>query len=444
MGLAARQPVEPFKSKRRAADGDGWAFSRSTDGHLLTLQAQPIDIAGTLTQLIEAGGSDLCLKVGNRPLIRVDGELRWLDSEHPELGPADTMEVLHSVLPDARIKEFETLHEIDFAYSVPDVARFRVNAYVQRGSVSMVFRVVPDVIRSLSELGLPDVISKLADEQRGIILVTGTTGCGKSTTLAAMIEHINETAFKHIITIEDPIEYLHRDRKSAIDQREVGTDTDTFAIALRRVMRQDPDVILIGEMRDETTVHAALSAAETGHLVLSTVHTLDAPEAINRILGFFPPTQHQQTRAMLAGTLKGIISQRLVPRADGQGRVAITEILTMTGRVHDLIMDPKRGSELTDVIQDGGYYGMQSFDQALYAALRSGDVAMEDAMLFATRPHDLKLLLGAEGHLHTSMEDLGAKKVQPPRTGNAKPAAPAQRQAGAVPSVAPSSGAVAL
>src|ERR1039458_2674871 len=237
--------------------------------------AQPLDIADKLTQLVEAGGSDLCLKVGNRPLIRVDGELRWLDSTAPELAPADTMEVLHSVLPDVRMKEFETLHEIDFAYSVQNVARFRVNAYVQRGSVSMVFRVVPYAIRSLSELGMPDAIRTLAEEERGIILVTGTTGCGKSTTLAAMIEHINETAFKHIITIEDPIEYLHRDRRSAIDQREVGTDTDSFEIALRRVMRQDPDVILIGEMRDRTTVHTALAAAETGHLLLSTVTTLD-------------------------------------------------------------------------------------------------------------------------------------------------------------------------
>jgi twitching motility protein PilT len=405
--------------------------------------AQPLDIADTLTQLVEAGGSDLCLKVGNRPLIRVDGELRWLDSTAPELASADTMEVLHSILPDARMKEFETLHEIDFAHSVQNVARFRVNAYVQRGSVSMVFRVVPYAIRSLSELGMPDVIRKLAEEERGIILVTGTTGCGKSTTLAAMIEHINETAFKHIITIEDPIEYLHHDRRSAIDQREVGTDTDSFEIALRRVMRQDPDVILIGEMRDQTTVHTALAAAETGHLVLSTVHTLDAPEAINRILDFFPPNQHQQTRAMLAGTIKGIISQRLVPRADGRGRVAITEILTMTGRVHDMIMDPKRGGELTDVIQEGAYYGMQTFDQALYAALRSGDVSMDDAVHFATRPHDLKLLVGAEGHLHTSMEDLGKRKVGPTQGGPAaKPAAAAQEQGRPVPPTGPPASAV--
>ena len=365
-----------------------------------------LDIAGLLAQLVELGGSDLCLKVGNRPLIRIDGKLRWLDDTAVALGPKDTLDVLHAVLPDARVKEFEKQHELDFAYSVQQLARFRVNAYMQRGCVSMVFRVVPYAIRSLSDLGMPDVVRELAEQERGIILVTGTTGCGKSTTLAAIIEHINETAFKHVVTVEDPIEYLHSDRQSAIDQREVGSDTDSFETALRRVMRQDPDVILIGEMRDETTVRTALAAAETGHLVLSTVHTLDAPETINRILDFFPPAQHLQARAMLAGTLKAIISQRLVPRADGKGRIAIAEILTMTGRVHDLIIDPERTAKLTDVIQEGAYYGMQTFDQALYKALQDGDVSMEDALRYATRPHDLKILVGAQGHLHTTMEDV--------------------------------------
>jgi twitching motility protein PilT len=376
--------------------------------------SQPFDLTEALSLLISLGGSDLCVKAGNRPLARVDGELRWLDPEARKLGPEDTMEVLHSVLPDARVKEFETLHEIDFAYSIPKLGRFRVNGYLQRGAVSMVFRLVPHAIRSLEELGLPDVIRSLAEEERGVILVTGTTGCGKSTTLAAMIEHINETAFKHIVTIEDPIEYLHSDRRSAIDQRELGSDTDSFEIALRRVLRQDPDVILIGEMRDETTVRTALAAAETGHLVLSTVHAMDAPETISRILDFFPPAQQQQARAMLAGTIRAIISQRLVPRAGGQGRIAIAEILTMTGRVHDLILDAQRTGELTDVIAEGAYYGMQTFDQALYAALRAGIVSMDDALHFATRPHDLKLLVGAEGHLHTSMEDVALQSSQPP------------------------------
>ena len=375
---------------------------------------QPFDLIQALTQVIELDGSDLCVKAGNRPLVRIDGELRWLDPKARRLGPQDTIEVLHSVLPDARVQEFETLHEIDFAYSVPNLGRFRVNGYMQRGAVSMVFRLVPHAIRSLEELGLPDVIRRLAEEERGVILLTGTTGCGKSTTLAAMIEHINETAFKHIVTIEDPIEYLHSDKCSAIDQRELGSDTDSFEIALRRVLRQDPDVILIGEMRDETTVRTALAAAETGHLVLSTVHAMDAPETISRILDFFSPSQQQQARAMLAGTIKAIISQRLVPRAGGEGRIAIAEILTMTGRVHDLILDQQRTGELTDVIAEGGYYGMQTFDQALYTALRAGTVSMKDALHFATRPHDLKLLVGAEGHLHTSMEDLAQQSSQPP------------------------------
>ena len=375
---------------------------------------QPFDLTGALTRVVELGGSDLCVKAGNRPLVRIDGELRWLDATARRLGPQDTIEVLHSVLPDARVQEFETLHEIDFAYSVPSLGRFRVNGYMQRGAVSMVFRLVPHAIRSLTELGLPDVIRSLAEEERGVILVTGTTGCGKSTTLAAMIEHINETAFKHIVTIEDPIEYLHSDKRSAIEQRELGSDTDSFEIALRRVLRQDPDVILIGEMRDETTVRTALAAAETGHLVLSTVHAMDGPETISRILDFFSPAQQQQARAMLAGTIKAIISQRLVPRAGGEGRIAIAEILTMTGRVHDLILDQQRTGELTDVIAEGGYYGMQTFDQALYAALRAGTVSMDDALHFATRPHDLKLLVGAEGHLHTSMEDLAQQSSQPP------------------------------
>ena len=369
-------------------------------------------VTEALAALVAAGGSDLCVKVGNRPLIRVDGKLRWLDADAPVLDATDTREMLHQVLPEARIKEFEADHEVDFAYSIPNLARFRVNAYQQRGSVSIAFRVVPYAIRSLAELGLPDVVRRLAEEERGIILVTGTTGSGKSTTLAAMIEHINETAFKHIVTIEDPIEFLHRDRCSAIDQREVGSDTASFDAALRRVLRQDPDVILIGEMRDEMTVRTALSAAETGHLVLSTVHTLDAPETINRLLDFFPPAQHSQVRAMLAGTLKGIISQRLVPRADSSGRIAILEILTMSGRVHDMVLDPQHTGELPDVIEQGGYYGMQTFDQALYAAVQAGEVALEDALRHASRPHDLKLLIDTQGRLHTTMDDV-ARREEP-------------------------------
>jgi len=269
-----------------------------------------------------------------------------------------------------------------------------------------VARAIPFSIRTIEQLNLPPVIRSLAEEERGIVLLTGTTGSGKSTTLAAMIDHMNQTVAKHVVTIEDPIEYLHPDRKSVINQREVGLDTESFKRALRRVLRQDPDVILIGEMRDEETVQTALSAAETGHLVLSTVHTVDATESINRMLDFFPPHQHQQARAMIAGTLKGVVSQRLIPSADGGGRVAVCEILVMTGRVKDMIMDSTQTGRLHEVIQEGEYYGMQTFDQALLGHLQAGRISMEEALKAATHPHDFKLLVAAEGRRSTSMADV--------------------------------------
>jgi twitching motility protein PilT len=250
------------------------------------------------------------------------------------------------------------------------------------------------------------VISRLANEHRGIILVTGTTGSGKSTTLAAMIDQMNRTSSRNIVTIEDPIEFLHRDQMSIIHQREVGFDTGSFAKALRRVLRQDPDVILIGEMRDEETVHTALSAAETGHLVLSTLHTIDAVETVNRIVDFFPPHQHQQVRAMLAGTLKGVISQRLVPTVDHSGRVAACEVLTMTGRVRDMIMDPNETGKLGEVIGEGGYYGMTTFDQSLFTHYTDGSISLEQALDASTHPHDFKLLVASEGHRSTSVSHL--------------------------------------
>jgi twitching motility protein PilT len=294
-----------------------------------------------------------------------------------------------------KVAEFESENEVDFSYAVEGLGRFRVNAFRQRGSVSIVMRAIPVVIKSVDELGLPEVVTSLAEEERGILLLTGTTGSGKSTTLAAMLDHMNRSMHKHIVTIEDPIEFLHRDRNSIINQREVGADTASFKRALRRVLRQDPDTILIGEMRDEETVHTALSAAETGHLVLSTLHTVDASETINRIIDFFPPHQQQQARAMIAGTLKGIVSQRLVPTADGNGRVACCEILVMTGRVHDMILDPKLTGQLPEVIAEGSYYGMQTFDQHLLQHLHAGRVTMEDAMRVATSPHDFKLMVAA-------------------------------------------------
>ena len=296
-----------------------------------------------------------------------------------------------------KLAEFEAEHEVDFSYALEGLGRFRVNAFRQKGFVSLVMRAIPVNIKSIDELELPPVIRRLAEEERGIILLTGTTGSGKSTTLAAMIDHMNRTMQKHIVTIEDPIEFLHPDRRSIINQREVGQDTASFKRALRRVLRQDPDVILVGEMRDEETVHTALSAAETGHLVLSTLHTVDASESINRIIDFFPSHQQVQARAMIAGTLKGIVSQRLVPTADGNGRVATAEILVMTGRVRDMITDPKLTGQLPEVIAEGSYYGMQTFDQHLMQHLQAGRITMESAMHVATSPHDFKLMVHAAG-----------------------------------------------
>ena len=378
----------------------------AANGRWKGVNERTFDFAAPLHALLDAGGSDLHLKAGNRPLIRVHGLLRDVDPEAHLLEPHETEEALHQLIPNSRITEFEERHEADFAYSVPGLARFRVNAFKQRGAISLIFRVVPSSVPSVADLGLPETITSLADEHRGIVLVTGSTGSGKSTTLAAMVDHINRTYRKHIVTIEDPIEYMHSDLKSSIDQREVGLDTDSFRTALMHVMRQDPDVILVGEMRDQETARAALSAAETGHLVLSTLHTLDAPETVNRIIDLFEGNERQQVRAMLAGTLKGIVSQRLVPAAHGESRVAICEILRMTGRAHDLIVDPEETGALTDVIAEGEYYGMQTFDQALYKAITAGTVKMSDALRIASRPHDLELLVGSGGHTATNIDDV--------------------------------------
>jgi twitching motility protein PilT len=369
------------------------------------------DIDNALCTLVALGGSDLHLKIGVPPLTRVDGELRSIEGADA-LTPVDTETAVRTMLTDpAKLKELADEHEVDFSYSISGVARFRVNAFRQRGSLSLVCRAIPHKIRTVSDLMLPPVVTELAEEERGIILLTGTTGSGKSTTLAAMIDHINTTYAKHVVTIEDPIEFLHVDKRSIINQREVGMDTLSFKRALRRVLRQDPDVILIGEMRDEETVHTALSAAETGHLVLSTVHTVDAAETVNRIIDFFPPHMHQQVRAMLAGTLKGVISQRLVPATDG-GRVATCEILRMTGRVRDMIMDPLQTGRLTEVVGEGAYYGMQTFDQALFDHVKAGRVDVEHALRAATSPHDFKLLLAADGRRGTTMDDVAQAERQ--------------------------------
>jgi twitching motility protein PilT len=368
------------------------------------------DIDAALMKVIETDGSDLHLKVPARPVIRRHGRLEAIADAEP-LRPEDTERTLFHILTDeAKLESFRTEREVDFSYSMPGVARFRVNAFVQRGSVSIVCRAIPFQIKTAQELLLPPVIDEIADEERGLILLTGTTGSGKSTTLAAMINHINTIYAKHIVTIEDPVEFLHRDKTSIINQREVGEDTASFARALRRVLRQDPDVILIGEMRDEETVRTALSAAETGHLVLSTIHTVDAAESVNRIIDFFPQAEQRQARSMLAGTLKAVVSQRLVPTPDKHGRVATCEILRMTGRVRDMILNPSETGRLPEVISEGAYYGMQTFDQALLAHTQAGRVAMDDALKAATSPHDFKLLVSSDGQRHTSVESVFGKE----------------------------------
>jgi twitching motility protein PilT len=376
------------------------------------------DVKAALRELVEKGGSDLHLKVSSAPLYRVNGELT-LDEAVAPLTAEDTESALKTLLSDeTKLGEFAHEHEVDFSYEISGVARYRINAFQQRGVVSMACRAIPHKISTIEELSLPPVVSELAEEERGIVLLTGTTGSGKSMTLAAMIDHMNYTMSKHIVTIEDPIEFVHADKRCVINQREVGMDTASFKRALRRVLRQDPDVILVGEMRDEETVQTALSAAETGHLVLSTIHTVDATESINRMLDFFPPHQHQQARSMIAGTVKGVISQRLVPGADG-GRVAVCEILRMTGRVRDMIIDPDQTGKLVEVITSGGYYGMQTFDQALFGHVKAGRVTFEDAMRVASSPHDFKLLMQSDGRRGTTMEDVASAEAN--RQADSKP-----------------------
>jgi twitching motility protein PilT len=363
------------------------------------------DLHQALQYLSDKEGSDLHVKVGSPPMVRISGELEPLP-DIPTLTPADTEDALHEILKNpARVQELEDEGEVDFASAIPGLARFRINAFRQRGSISFVCRRIPYGITTIGELGLPDAVRATAEEPRGIVLVTGTTGSGKSTTLAAMVDHVNTTQPRHIVTIEDPIEFLHSDKRSVINQREVGSDTASFGRALRRVLRQDPDIILIGEMRDEETVRTALSAAETGHLVLSTLHTADASETVNRVIDFFPPHEHRQVRAMLAATLRGVISQRLVP-AIGGGRVAALEILRTTGRVRDAIIDPNQTGHLAQIIAEGAYYGMQTFDQALFGQFKEGNITREEALAMASSPQDFKLLLAAEGRVGTSMQDL--------------------------------------
>ena len=347
-----------------------------------------------LEELVGGHGSDLHVKVGSPPMVRMPQGLERLDRD--PLTAIETQAIAEGIIPEDRKATFVEKGEVDFAYSVPNVGRFRANVFRQRNSISMVLRKLRFGGPSFEEVGLPDAIRTIADEHRGLILVTGPTGSGKTTTLAAMIDYINKTKPVHIVTIEDPIEVLHKDHTASINQREVGLDTADFLSALRAALRQDPDVILIGEMRDTETVRAALAAAETGHLVMSTLHTQDATETVNRVIDFFPPYQQQQVRLALAGTLRGIICQRLVPTVDG-GRTPALEVLINTGRVAERIVDEEKTSEIKDVVAEGAFYGMVTCDQCLLRFVQDGRISVEDAMQAVSSRHDFELALQQAG-----------------------------------------------
>jgi len=352
--------------------------------------ASAYDYRGILQQMVQRGASDLHLKVGRPPTLRINGDLVPLDL--PATRADDLRSIAEQTMTARNMKEFAELKECDFALGVPGVGRFRVNAYQQRGTIAYAFRVVPFQARTIAELNLPAVCERIATAPRGLVLVTGVTGSGKSTALAAMIQHINLHRCANIITIEDPIEFLHRDGKSHINQREVGTDTTTFAQALRRVLRQDPDVILVGEIRDLETLDTALQAADTGHLVFSTLHTTDATQTINRILSFYPPHQQGEVRFMLSSALNAIVSLRLVPRADGAGRVPAAEVLINTPAVRDHIRDTAKALDIPELIREGTVqYGMQSFDQSLMHWYSNRVISYESALFHATSPSEFAL-----------------------------------------------------
>ena len=340
---------------------------------------------------VEHGASDLHLKVGTYPMMRVRGTLTPA-TEDKRLDHEDMVAMAAAVLPTSHREKFKEHHEVDLAYSVSGLGRFRCNAFQQRGTIGMIFRVIPMKVATVDDLALPKVLKKIAAEERGLVLVTGTTGSGKSTTLAALIDEINSTKTSHIMTVEDPIEYLHRDNRSIVNQREIGVDTNSFTQALRSALRQDPDVILVGEMRDFETIETALLAAETGHLVFSTLHTLDATETINRIIAVFPPHQQKQIRIQLASVLKAVISQRLMPKIDGRGRVPAVEVLISTAFIRDCIMDKEKTHLIHGAIAQGtSQYGMQTFDQSIFSLYEQGLVAYEEALRWASNVDDFKL-----------------------------------------------------
>ena len=373
-----------------------------------------MDITELLTAAVQADASDLHLKSGIYPMMRVHGELCPI-VEDRRLDSATLDAMAAELLPAALESRLAREHEVDFAYSVAGLGRFRCNIFRQRGTIAMALRVIPMQVSSIEDLELPGVLKTIAEAERGLILLTGTTGSGKSTTLAALIDHINHTRAAHIVTVEDPIEYLHKDHRSIINQREVNVDTNGFAQALRSALRQDPDVILVGEMRDLETVETGLTAAETGHLVMSTVHTLDATETINRLIAVFPPHQHRQVRLQLASVLRAVVSQRLIPRADGTGRSVAVEVMLNTPFVRDCIVDPERTSLIESAIAAGAsQYGMQTFDQSIYGLYQRGRLSYDTALRWASNPDEFKLCLQGV----TSTAEGARDEMAHPRSGD--------------------------
>jgi twitching motility protein PilT len=395
---------------------------------------------------LRGGASDIHLKAGLPPMFRVDGNLVPLKDAR-RLPPEEISRMAFGIMNDYQKEKFKAQNELDLAYGVPGLGRFRVNVFQQRGTIGAVLRVIPFKISTIEQLLLPKVLEKIAAEQRGLILVTGTTGSGKSTTLAAMVDHINTNETCHIMTIEDPIEFLVRDKRSIVNQREVGVDTMSFGQALKSALRQDPDVILVGEMRDSETIETALTAAETGHLVLSTLHTLDATETISRIISAFPPHQQKQVRLQLGSVLRAVVSQRLVPRADGKGRVAAVEVLVANSRVREMVEDKDRTKEIsTAIAQSYTTYGMQTFDQSLMLLFRQNVITYEEALRQSTNPDDFALRAsGISGTSDSTWDDFD-KKEEPGQNGKApsrppppaRPGAPARATtpAGAKPAAA--------
>ncbi len=366
-----------------------------------------MDIDDLLKVAIENDASDLHIKAGNYPIIRIHGKLKPL-TQFPRLSPNNTFELAHQVLNEHQKEKLKADLDLDLAYSLPGFGRFRGSVYHQRGSLALVMRIIPLEIKTIQSLLLPEAIEKIAMEPRGLIMVTGTTGSGKTTTLAAMIEHINTHRKENIITVEDPIEYLHRDKKSTISQREVGMDVTDFSRGLRASLREDPDVILVGEMRDRETIETALLAAETGHLVMSTLHTLDAPETINRIVSVFAPHHQRQIRLQLASIVKACISMRLIPRKDGQGRVPAVEVMINTPYISECISDREKTALIRDAIAAGvSQYGMQTFDQSIYQLYKDGYISYEQGLRYSSSPDNFKLrVMGIRSTLDVALEDM--------------------------------------